>query len=93
VENLVLSRDERTLYCASDLSGNSQLYRIPSAGGEAERLATDEFQDFSPVPAADGRAILFHSARTGSRDIYQLPLGGGPLTQLTTSTDQELLPS
>jgi serine/threonine-protein kinase len=93
VENLVLSRDERTLYYASDLSGNAQPYRIPSTGGEAERLAADEFQDFSPVPSPDGRTILFHSARTGSRDIYLLPLDGGPLTQLTSSTDQELVPS
>jgi Tol biopolymer transport system component len=93
VENLVLSRDERTLYYASDLSGNAQLYRIPSTGGEAERLATDEYQDFSPVPSSDGRRILFHSARTGSRDIYELPLDGGPLVQLTSSPDQELLPS
>jgi eukaryotic-like serine/threonine-protein kinase len=93
VENPLLSRDERWLYYASDLSGNAQVYRIPSIGGEAERLVTDEFQDFSPTPSPDGRTIAFHSSRTGSRDIYELPLDGGPLTQLTSSTDQELLPS
>ncbi len=93
VENPLLSRDERWLYYASDLSGNAQLYRIPSTGGEAERLVTDEFQDFSPTPSPDGRTIVFHSSRTGSRDIFELPLDGGPLTQLTSSTDQELIPT
>jgi len=93
VENLTLSRDGQTLYYASDLTGNDQLYRIPSTGGEAERLATDEFQDFSPVPSPDGRTILFHSSRAGSRDIYQMPLDGGPLMQLTATPDQELVPT
>ncbi|MEO7476778.1 MAG: protein kinase, partial [Gemmatimonadales bacterium] len=41
VEAVAPSADGRWLYYDSDLSGNSDIYRIPIAGGVAERLTTD----------------------------------------------------
>jgi len=85
-----VSRDGRTLYFSSDVSGRSQLYRIAVTGGEAERLTTDNHEDFAPDPSPDERLVAFHSPRGGSRDIYLLPLDGGPLVRVTDTPDQEL---
>jgi len=90
VEILDVSRDGRTLYFGSDLSGMQQLYRIPVTGGEAERLTSDEYNDFAPAPSPDEREVAFHSPRTGSREIYLLPLDGRPLVQVSNSPSQEL---
>ena len=43
-----LSRDGRWLYYDSDLSGNSDLYRMALPGGAPERLTTDPADDFFP---------------------------------------------
>ena len=54
VENPSVSADGKMLYYDSDLSGTSQLYRVPAAGGEQERLTTDNHQDFAPRPRPTG---------------------------------------
>ena len=92
VEISRVSRDGRTLYYSSDVSGTSQLYRIPVTGGEPERLTADGHQDFAPAPSPDETLVAFHSPRAGSRDIYVLPLDGGPLVRITDSPSQELAP-
>jgi serine/threonine-protein kinase len=90
-ENPSMSADGKLLYYASDLSGTSQLYRVPADGGEQERLTTDNHQNFSPMPSPDGRTLAFHSTRTGSRDIWVMSLDDGTLTRLTDTPDQEVL--
>ena len=91
-ENVNVSADGKVVYYDSDLSGTSQLYRVPVAGGEQERLTTDNHQDFAPSPSPDGHTLAFHSTRTGSRDIYLLSLDDGTLTRVTDTPDQEALP-
>jgi len=92
VENPFLSADGKTLYYESDLSGTSQLYRMPAGGGEQERLTTDNHQDFAPAPSPDGHTLAFHSTRTGSREVWLLSLDDGSLTRLTNTPDPEVLP-
>jgi serine/threonine-protein kinase len=92
VENPSVSADGRLLYYDSDLSGTSQLYRVPVGGGEPERLTTDNHQDFAPNPSPDGHTLAFHSTRTGSRDVWLLSLDDGTLTRVTDTPDQEVLP-
>jgi Tol biopolymer transport system component len=92
VENPTVSPDGKLVYYDSDLSGTSQLYRVPAAGGEQERLTTDNHQDFSPGISPDGRTVAFHSTRTGSRDVFLLSLDDGTLTRLTDTPDQDALP-
>jgi Tol biopolymer transport system component/tRNA A-37 threonylcarbamoyl transferase component Bud32 len=91
-ENPSLSADGKLLYYDSDLSGTSQLYRVPAGGGEQERLTTDNHQDFAPGPSPDGHTLAFHSTRTGSREVFLLSLDDGTLTRVTTTPDQEVLP-
>jgi len=87
-----VSADEKLVYYDSDLSGTSQLYRVPATGGEQERLTTDNQQDFAPAPSPDGHTLAFHSTRTGTREIWLLSLDDGTLTQVTNTPDQEVLP-
>jgi len=90
-ENPSMSADGKLLYYASDLSGTSQLYRVPAGGGEQERLTTDNHQDFAPMVSPDGHTLAFHSTRTGSRDVWLMSLDDGTLTRLTDTPDQEVL--
>ena len=91
-ENPNVSADGKLVYFDSDLSGTSQLYRVPVGGGEQERLTTDNHQDFAPAPSPDGHTLAFHSTRTGSRDVWLQSLDDGTLTRLTETKDQEVLP-
>jgi TolB protein len=91
-ENPMVSADGKFVYYDSDLSGTSQIYRVPAGGGEQERLTTGNHQDFAPAPSPDGRMIAFHSIRTGSRDVFLLSLDDGSLTQVTDTPDPEVLP-
>ncbi|HEX9754248.1 MAG TPA: protein kinase [Gemmatimonadales bacterium] len=91
IENARVSRDERWLLYSSNLGGNTDVYRLPIAGGEPERLTTDPSDDFSPDLSPDGREVAFHSWRAGSRDIYVMPLDGGPVQRVTSSPRQEYI--
>jgi Tol biopolymer transport system component len=92
VENITVSADGKLVYYDSDLSGTSQIYRVPVGGGEQERLTTGNHQDFAPAPSPDGRTLAFHSTRAGSRDVFLMSLDDGSLTQLTNTPDPEVLP-
>ena len=91
-ENPSVSADGKLVYYDSDLSGRSQIYRVPAGGGEQERVTTDNDQDFAPSPSPDGHTLAFHSTRTGSRDVWLQSLDDGTLTRLTSTQDQEVLP-
>jgi serine/threonine-protein kinase len=92
IENLTVSHDGRWLIYESDVAGNSDIYRVPLAGGTAERLTSDPTDEFSADLSPDGREIAFHSWRTGSRDLWVQPLDGGPLQHVTTSPGHEWTP-
>ncbi len=89
IESVAIDRKGQWLYYDSDLSGNTDIYRIPLQGGQPERLTTDPSGDFDPEPSPDGRMVAFHAWRTGSRDVFVMPLDGGPVEQVTYSPEQE----
>ncbi|MGE5926651.1 MAG: protein kinase domain-containing protein [Gemmatimonadota bacterium] len=92
VESFTVSSDGRWLLYDSNLAGNADLYRIPIAGGEPERITTDPADDFFPELSADGREVAFHSWRTGNRDVFVQPLDGRPVQQVTATARQEVGP-
>ena len=89
VESITTSADGRWLYFDSDRSGNSDLYRMPVAGGEPEQLTTDPADDFFPDLSPDGRWVSFHSLRNGTRDIFVMPADGGTPERITEDPGQE----
>jgi serine/threonine-protein kinase len=92
IENFRGSADGKWLYYDSDIAGNDEIFRIPVAGGERERLTNNPADDFSPMPSPDGKEFVFHSWRGGSRDIYLQQLDGSGVEQLTNTPNQEYLP-
>ena len=62
---------------------NSDLYLIPTAGGEPKRLTTSTGADNHPRWSPDGKTIAFNSNRSGSSQVWLLPIEGGEARQLT----------
>jgi dipeptidyl aminopeptidase/acylaminoacyl peptidase len=63
---------------------NSDLWLVPTAGGEPRRLTTSSGADNSPRWSPDGKSILFVSTRSGSSQAWLLPLAeGGEAKQIT----------
>ena len=92
IEAMNVSRDGKWLVYDSDRSGNSDIYRIPIAGGEAERLTTDSAAEFAADLSPDGTELAYHSWRGGSRDLFVQPLDGRPMQRVTATPVQELVP-
>lgn len=88
-----VSPDGAWLYYHSDRGGDPDLWRLPLAGGAAERLTTGPALDFAPTVSPDGREVAFHSLRTDQRDIFVMPTAGGPAVQLSTSPGDEGVPA
>ncbi|MBS0661109.1 MAG: PD40 domain-containing protein [Verrucomicrobia bacterium] len=61
-----------------------QLWRVPSAGGEAIPLTSARFAASAPVWSPDSRQIAFSSDRYGNADVFILPATGGEVRRLTT---------
>ncbi len=59
------------------------LWRVPSAGGEAVLLTSHDAYDSSPVWSRDGTSIAFASDRAGNNDVYVMPSAGGQAVRLT----------
>ncbi len=59
------------------------IYKVPSAGGQAIPLTIGEAYDFSPVWSHDGRSIAFASDRYGNFDVFVMPASGGEAVRLT----------
>ncbi|HET9985897.1 MAG TPA: protein kinase [Longimicrobiales bacterium] len=88
VEGLRVSPDGRWLVYDSDLSGSSDVYRVPIAGGDAERLTRGSMDEFRGTLSPSGRELAYHSFQTGSRKIFLLTLASGSVRQLTRSSGQ-----
>ncbi len=63
--------------------GRTDLWSIPSGGGEPTRLTHDPASDFNPRISADGKTLFFLSSRSGSVQVWSMPLAGGDATQRT----------
>jgi dipeptidyl aminopeptidase/acylaminoacyl peptidase len=63
---------------------DTDIYRIPMAGGEAVRLTTSPKPDTRPRFSPDGRQIAFLSGREGKKtQVFLLPAAGGEAAKLT----------
>ncbi len=65
------------------------VYSVPTAGGEAHQLTSNEAFDSKPVWTPDGKRIVFRSDREGSDDIFIMNANGGSVKRLTTSSIAE----
>ncbi len=70
------SRDGRWVYFYSERDGSGQIWRVPAAGGAAERV-TRGGAGRGAIESADGRKLLFKRSKKDS-PLVALPLDGGP---------------
>jgi dipeptidyl aminopeptidase/acylaminoacyl peptidase len=68
---------------ATDKS-NSDLWLVPTVGGEPRRLTTAPGTDSHPRWSPDGTQIAFASDRGGSPQVWLLPVAGGEARALTS---------
>ena len=90
IETVDVTRDGRSLVFNSDRNGNSDIYKMLAAGGEAIQLTTDPAGAYSAAWSPDGRHIAFHSMRAGNRDLYTMEADGSGVVQRTSSPAHEL---
>ncbi len=91
------SPDGKWLVYTAQRDGDYDLYRIPTAGGEEERLNRRDGLDDGPDYSPDGQWIYFNSERTGNFDIWRIPHdGAGPgdakAEQITNDEHEDWFP-
>jgi len=89
IEAMSVSPDGHWLAYDSNLSGNSDIYKISVEGGEPQQLTHDPADDFVPVWSPDGSEIAFHSFRNGTRDIFLMSTDGSRTETVVASPRQE----
>ncbi|MDE0298401.1 MAG: S9 family peptidase [Candidatus Poribacteria bacterium] len=60
----------------------SNLWLVPTDGGEPRRFTVGDYGDISPRWSPDGRRIAFISDRSDSSQIWLIPVDGGEAEQL-----------
>jgi dipeptidyl aminopeptidase/acylaminoacyl peptidase len=63
---------------------NSDIWIIPSNGGESRQLTNSPRHDRHPRWSPDGKSILFESNRGGSFQLYTVSAEGGEAKQITS---------
>jgi Tol biopolymer transport system component len=73
------SPDGKFLAVVGQRNGKFELFRVPAAGGDEQRLTSAGGYDDGPEYTPDGKWIYFNSNRSGGWDIWRMPPdGAGP---------------
>jgi dipeptidyl aminopeptidase/acylaminoacyl peptidase len=76
---------QATAWSMADNKGNTDLWWVPLAGGEPDRLTRQPGSDSAPAWSPDGAWIYFLSARDGQPgQVYRLPATGGEAEAVTS---------
>ena len=59
------------------------LWRVPAAGGVAQRLTTHPGAEIQPAISPDGKTIAFIGQYEGLSEVYTMPMEGGLPTRQT----------
>jgi TolB protein len=73
----------RVLACASNKSGNWEIYLVQPDTGEAKNLTDNDAADTEPAWSPDGKRIAFVSTRESGPDIWTMKPDGSDVQQLT----------
>lgn len=75
------SRDGKSLYYTSAVSGRPEVWRISALGGRAERVTSQG--GFAALESWDGRILYYTKSDAGSEGLFEMPLPAGRETRLT----------
>lgn len=81
VEVVRASRDGTWLTYDSDLRGNADLYRLPTAGGPAERLTDDSRPEYAGDLSPDNRELAYQLWKDGQRRLFIRNLANGEIEE------------
>ncbi len=79
-----------TIVFVSSRDGDSELYKMPLAGGTQQRLTAFHKDDWEPVVSPDASTIAFMSDREGPPRVCLVAADGTKFRRLTARTDSEL---
>lgn len=66
------------------------IWSVPTSGGTAKRLTTQDSYESCPIWSPDGTELAFASDRYGGNDIFIMPSAGGSATRLTFNSAGEI---
>ncbi|WP_420407611.1 TolB family protein [Hoeflea sp.] len=86
------SHDGAHVWFNSDRGGSMDLWRMPAAGGEPERMTGDDRVNWFPHPSPDGRSVLYLSYEPGTEghprdrdvELRLIDLASGGIRSLMT---------
>jgi TolB protein len=85
----VFSHDGSTIYFTSDRGGSPQIYRMPSTGGNAQRVTFDGSYNVSPRLSADGKTLVYVARNDGRYQIAIFDLATRQIQNLTDGSRDE----
>jgi Tol biopolymer transport system component len=78
------SRDGNWIYFGSNRSGDFQIWKMPSTGGEAVQLTKKG--GYAPLDSTDGR-FVYYARRNPAEGIWRILAAGGPETRVIPAID------
>jgi Tol biopolymer transport system component/DNA-binding SARP family transcriptional activator len=92
IELVTVSRDGKWLVFDSNLRGNSDIYRMPTAGGAVERLTDDSRQEFAGTLSPDNRELAWQLWSNGERHLFVKTIDGGRPRQVDPAPGDQGVP-
>lgn len=80
-----LSPDGNTIFFSYD----SDIWKVSSQGGAAERITSLQGEAINPRVSPDGKWLAFSSNQYGNYDVFVMPVIGGEIKQLTFHTAKD----
>jgi Tol biopolymer transport system component len=80
------SPDDRLIAFDARIEGNSDIFVVPSGGGQIRSVVANPAEDGRPFWSHDGKWLYFSSNRSGQNEIWRSPAGGGEPTQITKNS-------
>lgn len=77
------------IYFTSDRGGSPQIYRIPAAGGNAQRVTFDGSYNVTPRPSPDGKSLAFIMRREGHFQLAVMDLSSRQVQIVSDSQKDE----
>jgi len=92
VEVLHVSRDGQWLVYDSDVRGNADIYRLPTAGGTAERLTDDLRPEYGGDLSPDNQQVAYQLWTGGQRRLYIRDLRTGDAGEAVVAPGDQGVP-